>query len=515
MNKTYNSIRLFLFTCSGEDNFILKRCKSKIQKRFALLGFFVLLIFVGCFFSATFFTYSLFDGGAKLLSIPMGIIWGTIVVNMYLLLLHTISPAIIPLSSKKKKRKINELEQPKVQNTFLNLSMLLRMSFMVFLAIIIAQPLNVVLLSSTVETSIEKHKIKERVRLYSFTNSELIKRELLDQKEFVNKIKNRINSEEAPILLNRIQTINDKIYKDSLFIVNTSKQLKQLTLIEEKSFLIPEELAKKEKILENLDSLLNNEVQSDNDFITSIDSISINGSLEDAFYKFKTNLIALVTEKINNYTVLNELLNKSNFYIKTIQLLLAENPVSWIVTLLVCLVFLLPIYYKYKVRNLSATIFKTEEQNEPEIIRLREELINTNNFNWLEKKIKSTNIKNIRTSDYYFQRMLIEHKIILEEYDIAKKKFSQTLTTNVIQYNGDSLKRLLPLLEKLKQVNLAKYNEISKQIFEEYVEEEMIKYEYWLDCPFRTKKNLIPSIINNEIGLLDFVYNYSEEAEKQ
>lgn len=515
MNKTYNSIRRFLFTCTGEDNFILKRCKGEIQKRFALLGFFVLLIFVGCFFSATFFTYLLFEGGAKWMSIPMGIIWGTIIVNIYLLLLYTISPAIIPLSSKKKNRKINELEEQKVRSTFLNLSMFVRMIFMVLLAIIIAQPLNVRLLYSKVETSIEKHKIKERVRLYSFTNSELIKKELLDQKEFVNKIKNRINSEEAPLLIKRIQTINDKIYKDSLFIVNTSKLLKQLTLIEEKSFLIPKEISEKEKILKNLDSLLNNEVLSDNDFIASIASISINGSLKDDFYKYKNNLIALVTEKINNYTTLNKLLNKSNFYVKTIQLLLAENPVSWIVTLLVCLLFLLPIYFKYKVRDLSATIFKTEEQNEPEIIRLREELINTTNFNWLEKQVKSTNIKNIRTSDYYFQRMLIEHKIILEEYDIAKNKFSQTLTANVIEYNRNSLKRLLPLLDKLKQVNLAKYNEISKQIFEEYVEEEMIKYEYWLDCPFRTKKFLIPSIINNEIGLLDFVYNYSEEAEKQ
>jgi hypothetical protein len=515
MNKTYNNIRLFLFTCSGEDNYILKRCKGEIQKRFALLGFFVLLIFAGCFFSATFFTYSLFNGGAKLMSIPMGIIWSTIIVNMYLLLLHTISPAIIPLSTKKKKRKTNDLEEVKVQNRFLTVSMLLRMSFMVLLAIIIAQPLNVRLLSSTVETSIEKHKIQERVRLYSFTNKELIKNELLNEKEFVEKIKNRINSEESLILLSRIQSINDKVNKDSLFIVNTSKQLKQLTLIDKKSFLIPIEKAAKEKIIKNLDSLLNNELESDKSFITSIDSISINGSLKNDFYKYKTNLKTLVTEKIKNYTILYELLNRSNFYVKTIQLLLAENPISWLITLLVCSLFLLPIYFKYKVRDLSATIFKTQEQNEPEIIRLREELINTSNFNWLERKIKSTNIKNIRTSDYYFQRMLIEHKIILEEYDLSKKKFSQTLTANVKQYNKNSLKRLLPLLDKLKQVNLPKYNEISKQVFEEYVDSEMIKYEYWLDCPFRTKRIHSAPIINNEIGLLDFVYNNTKEADKQ
>ena len=61
MNKTINEIRQFLFTCSGEDNFILKRCKKRIQIRFAFIGFFVVLIFVGCFLSATLFTLSLFE----------------------------------------------------------------------------------------------------------------------------------------------------------------------------------------------------------------------------------------------------------------------------------------------------------------------------------------------------------------------------------------------------------------------------------------------------------------------
>jgi hypothetical protein len=171
------------------------------------------------------------------------------------------------------------------------------------------------------------------------------------------------------------------------------------------------------------------------------------------------------------------------------------------------LLFLFPIYYKYKIRDLSAEIFKKQEQNEPEIIKLREELINTQNFNWLEKKIKSTNIKNIRTSDYYFQRMLIEHKIILEEYDLSKKHFSQILTSNIKQYNRNSLKRLMPLLDKLKQVNLEKHLELTKQILDEYIDEEIIKYEYWLDCPFRTKLRDVAGIKNNEREFIDFIYN--------
>lgn len=506
MNKTYNTIRLFLFTCSGEDNFILKRCKGQIQRRFALLGFFVLLIFMGCFLSATFFTYSLFDGEAKWMSIPMGVIWGALVVNMYLLLLHTISPAIIPLSSKKKKIKNNTIET-QTQSKFLTLSMLLRMSFMVLLAIVIAQPLNVKLLFSTVETSIEKHKILERVKLYSSTNKDLIKKELLDQKKLIQKIKNSVNSDEVQIILNQIQIINSTIDKDRLFIVNTSKQIKQFSSIDENSFLTTKQKSKKELILVNLDRLLKDELQSDNNFILTINSITINGSLKNDFEDYKINLTALITEKIENYNTLNNLLNKSKFYTKTIQLLLLENPLSWIITILVCLLFLFPIYYKYKIRDLSAEIFKKQEQNEPENIRLRDELINTTDFNWLENKIKSIDIKNIRTSDYYFQRMLIEHKIILEEYDISKKKYSQSLTANVNQYNRNSLKRLLPILDKLKYVNPVKYNEISKQIFDEYIDEEMVKYEYWLDCPFRTKLKYIAVIKNNEQEFLDFIYN--------
>lgn len=506
MNKTYNAIRQFLFTCSGEDNFILKRCKRQIQKRFAVLGFFVLVIFIGCFFSATFFTFSLFDGEAKWMSIPIGFVWGSIVVNMYLLLLHTISPAIIPLSSKKNKGK-NTTEITQVQSKFLTLSMFLRMSFMVLLAIIIAQPLNVKLLSWSVESSIQKHKIKERVKLYSTTNKYLIKSELLAQKDLNKKIKNRLDSVSYTMVMSHLAIINDKIIQDSLFIAKTAKDLKKLRAIDEKSYFTSRDKTDKSVILLSLETSLNNELITDSNFITNINAITINGILHNDFEKFKANTTSLMNEKTSNYIALNNILNKSNFYVKTIQLLLSENPFSWLITLLVCLLFLFPIYFKYKIRDLSAEIFQKQEQNEPEIIKLREELINTKNFNWLEKKIKSTNIKNIRTSDYYFQRMLIEHKIILEEYDQTKKKFSQSLTANVKQYNKSSLKRILPLLEKLKQVNPNKYNEIKKQIFEEYVDEEMVKYEYWLDCPFRTKRMHSPDISNNESEFLDFIYN--------
>ncbi|OXB13890.1 DUF4407 domain-containing protein [Flavobacterium reichenbachii] len=513
MNKAVNEIRLFLFTCSGEDNYILKRCSAKIQRRFALLGFFVFLIFIGCFFSATFFIISLFDG-AKWVSFPMGIIWGTVIVNMYLLLLHTISPAIIPLSSKRKKNKNSNVNSDSKQNEskFLTLSMNLRIGFMMLLAVIIAQPLNVFMFSSSVKNSIDKHKICERIKLYSLTNKQLIKEEFINQKEFNDKIITRLNLAEVRIITKHLNIINSKITTDSLFVINATKKLTQFNKIDENFSSTNEDELKKIKILNDLDNLLNNELISDNDFITNINSISIAGSLKKDFDDFKITLTKLVNDKIENYNSLNILLNKSNFYIKTIQLLFIESPFSWLLTLAVCSIFLLPIYFKYKARNLCSKVFKTEEKNESEIIKLREELINTTNFNWLENKIKSINITNVKTSDYYFQRMLIEHRIILEEYDETKKLFKKKLTHNISLFNRASLVKLTPLLEKLKQYNIKKYNEILISISKEFVDEEIIKYEYWLDSPFRTKMRSITKTLNEEKELLDFIYNQNLET---
>ena len=69
--------------------------------------------------------------------------------------------------------------------------------------------------------------------------------------------------------------------------------------------------------------------------------------------------------------------------------------------------------------------------------------------------------------------------------------------------------RLLLLLNSIRFIQ--KYNEISKTVFKEYVDEEMIKYEYWLDSPFRTKMRLITKTSNDERELLDFLYNTTPE----
>lgn len=134
MNTILNTLRNSLCKFSGEDYFIISKCSNKIQLYFSLIGLLVLFILLCSFASALYFTEQLFHN--KLADIGVGIIWGYIVTNMYVLLLYTISPTLLPVKTRKK-------QTVKTKQFEFSLSMVLRIFIVVLLAIIIAQPLNV------------------------------------------------------------------------------------------------------------------------------------------------------------------------------------------------------------------------------------------------------------------------------------------------------------------------------------------------------------------------------------
>lgn len=148
MNQAIHRLRLFFCFCSGEDDFIIRKCNASIQVSFALIGLFVQIVFVLCWISAALFMSHVFDG-ARWLSIPIGILWAMLVTNLYLLLLYTISPALLPVAEKKKHKGYHKVKQKinqgikNIKNPFLSFSFLTRVGFIIFLAIIIAQPFNV------------------------------------------------------------------------------------------------------------------------------------------------------------------------------------------------------------------------------------------------------------------------------------------------------------------------------------------------------------------------------------
>ncbi|AWG22242.1 hypothetical protein FFWV33_12300 [Flavobacterium faecale] len=507
MNKAVNQLRLFLCTCSGEDDFIIRKCSNAIQLRFALIGFFVLFIFFCCFLSATFFTYSLFQG-TKWVSIPMGIIWGSIITNIYLLLLYTISPKLLPVAFKSKNGRTMNSGVKNEKHRFITSSMLFRLALMSLLAIIIAQPLNVVLLSKTVQSSIEKHKIIEKIKMFTTANKTSIENEIIFYKEFNEKIKYQLNEVDSINVSHQISFLNTKVSNDKKFLKESSTLLDSLKKMEESIFLDKKNKAKREEIIDQLNQLYNDEVVSDNQFIIDIEAIIItNLKISSSFNIYKKNLINTINSKTENSIALNNLLNKSNFYIKTIQLLLDENLLSWLSTLAVCLVFILPIYFKFRVRNISESFFDKDYKNNPDMQRLRTEIVSANNFHWLENKIKKISIEDLRTSDYYFKKMIIEYRIILDEYEVSKKNQSQILTKKNADLNKSSLDRINPVLKRLQKYNPDLFNKLHEEIQEEFKNELILKYEYWIDSPFRTKKGNPKSIKNNEADLLQLLYS--------
>lgn len=457
MQKTTNSFKLFLSIFSGEDKSHVRESARSIRIKFALIGSFAILIFFGCLISAYEFSDSLFQG-KFFISIPIAVIWALLVVNMYLLLLYTVSPAILP---NKKNKNINE-------NTFFSLSMGFRIGFMSLLAIIIAQPLNVLFFSNSIETSLKQHIQEEKTKMVIIADGYLIKNEVAMLKEFNSQLNSKSTNVEITEVNDRISIIRNKVQRDFAFIENAGKLLTKLEHIENQFIISAKDNLKRNQLIFSLSSLVNEEIQSDNDFIGEIENLQIaNPNMTNEFEKCKTSLKLAVTSKLNNYNQLDYLLSQTNFYIKRIQLIIFENHWSWLLTTLVCMVFLLPIYFKYKVRD---------------------------------------------STDFYSKKIQLETRIVTDEYNAFKKIYSKVLQDNIKNYNFKSLSLLNAELESLRINNINGYSKIHKQARKEYKDEVVSKYEYWADNPFRTitqREQL--AVKNNESALVEFLFGNNPE----
>jgi hypothetical protein len=140
MSSILNPIRNRLCKLSGEDYTIIQKCGNKVRYYFSLIGLLVLVILLCSFASALYFTEHLFHN--IIADIGVGIVWGYIITNMYVLFLYTISPTLLPT-------KIRNKQVVKTNRFQLSFSLGLRIFIVFLLAIIIAQPLNVLILKPT------------------------------------------------------------------------------------------------------------------------------------------------------------------------------------------------------------------------------------------------------------------------------------------------------------------------------------------------------------------------------
>jgi hypothetical protein len=107
---------------------------------------------------------------------------------------------------------------------------------------------------------------------------------------------------------------------------------------------------------------------------------------------------------------------------------------------------------------------------------------------------------------FYEIKRKIEHQIILDEYLAFKRVYSEILQKNISKYNFKSLRQLNFLLEKLRKTNIEHYLKFKKDVQEEYKDEIISKYEYWVDSPYRTRRKNEAAIKNTETSLLELIY---------
>ncbi|WPQ63297.1 DUF4407 domain-containing protein [Chitinophaga sancti] len=458
MSKVLHMLRQFFCTFSGEDANIIKRCEWIIQLKFCGIGIFVLMIFCGCFASAASFIFELLEGGMKWVSIPVGIFWALLITNMYLFLLYTVSPTLLPITHKKKGHK------KAVSTTSQKTALGFRMSFISLLAIIIVQPLNVIIFyhpmspfAPAAMANLNKHTAAYKANMVIAADSILIIDEIQLQKLFSQHVSlNSKHLDDSITIANNTFLLNNKVTEDARFLNTAIKLIDTLNKYSH-SFFFNSKSSMCDSIRTTLGELLEAEITSDNTSRIQIQSLVTNN---EEVKKYQSQLLKDINQKTENYYQLNALLLKSNFYTKKIQLLLANNILPWLITFIGCGIFLLPVYWKFSIRNKGG---------------------------------------------FYEIKKEIENELVINQYKEFKILYTAIFSEKINTYNQHVWRNLIPLLDKLEKIRPKKYNELRKELEEILIPEVIEKYEYWSDAPFRTKRRTERPLASEE-QLLKIIY---------
>jgi hypothetical protein len=470
MIRIVNRIRRILCTFSGEDTLIIGRCDKPIQIAFARIGFFVFCIFICCFVSAASFVHQTFDSHSLWVSLPVGFVWALLVTNIYLLLLYTVSPTLLPVARKKGRRKIrvseNETGRKKFRSAF-TLSFILRISFISLLAILIVQPLNVwivfdspITFFPSVRNRLEDFKSEYRINMVLVANGTLIRQELQDQTDFFQGIELRTSEKNAVIVRNQLATLREKIAADERFLQQSQVLMDSLGRMTAHFYISNKPAC--DSLRGVLNRMLIDELESDRRLVATIGQIRFNDTrLQSEFEKYSDALVKTITHKIDNYYQLNALLSRSNFFIKKIQILLSQSSLSWFLTLLGCSLFLVPVYWKYSIRNRGG---------------------------------------------FYEEKQRVENEFVLRKYSEFKTRYTEIFAVKMAEYNLRVGNALAPWLEQLKVYAPKQYEIVRWEMEAELSTHPIIKYEYWADPPFRTKYQEHSIDLGSEDDLLKIIY---------
>lgn len=322
---------------SGEDYMILQRCERPFRARFAWVGSFVLLIFIGCFLSCTYAIYSLFERN-WLLSIPIGLFFGWMVVNIYLLLLYTLTPSNLITGAKEEKMGV--------------LSFTLRILFIMLLAVILAKPISVWFFDGYLQKDVTQYK-KELLSKHLVQADSLI---IEQEKSLVTRYTQDIGF----VINNQLSSNADLANAVLLKVGRDSLYLKQLNLIQQKVNQLAKQPRKNRAALMSLkeDQYITTQAVYEDDvrFLTELnrENLSIPPTLkiDSLNHELAKGVIALIEKKRYSQESLAALLDRTSFFIYKTKVVSGNYLLSWLIDFGVILVFFLPVLWKHKERKL-------------------------------------------------------------------------------------------------------------------------------------------------------------------
>jgi len=419
------SFKDWLISLSGEDAQIIFNTKTKesVKITFAFIGCFVLMIFIVSFYSSTHFIYQLFNKNL-FFAIPIGIVWGLMIVNIYLLLLYTLTPMIL----KGKERTIKGIKTKETKDSRLlsNISIGFRVGFVVLIAIIIAQPWLITTFS--VQEQLDVYKQQYRNNFLIQADSILISQEIKLNKE-LNQNLNLVSvgKSDSVLIAHAGKDIFNKIQEDARFLSDASILMNEIYKAD-KSW----DINKKNKtdFLQNeLTTLVEKEITTDSLFILEANEITTqNHFIEDILNSSYKKLFSIIQEKNNQYKKLDAVLSATNFYVRKIQLINSNFPSAWGMTGIVAFAFIIPVILKYRIRNTS-NFYEVKKDLEEKIVK--EEY---NEFKATHSKI--FNLKfNIANVDFYESCIDPPFNTTIKEKSLPYQ--SQTILLNEIYKDLD------------------------------------------------------------------------------
>lgn len=191
--------REFLWRVSGGDYSVISVCEQSIQRKFAGVGLVVVTISFLCFASSFYSLYVLF-GGSVLLSFPIALFFSWMITNIYIVLLTTLQKNLLPHVK---------------SGGSVYVSLAIRISFLVFFAILISKPIEAFMFRGNLNQEISEYKngiVKEFIQktnaYYSNEESEIHKK-IRDCNE-MNRLKVSVNCDVELLNAKLIELTNEK-----------------------------------------------------------------------------------------------------------------------------------------------------------------------------------------------------------------------------------------------------------------------------------------------------------------